>query len=340
MTDPRLNSVLVERCLTNGALTEDGTYAYVSFNWETDESVSSITFKWKGETDADWNTNTISASGTSGSVEQVCCSGKLSAECRYTFIITITTASTETIVPGVLKSTPYLIDKKSNGLGIGRTAELDDVVDIEFQTRFLGGLLQPVLTFGTDLNNVIIPNTYTGASAATQKYKNCPLGSGTFILKVEAAGNGGQIMQTIISCHKYASRTYIRFYYSNGWGEWMKTSTAEVTLFENDSGAAGNVTLSYPASEFEYIEIHYTDNNGRGCGYAKVRNANGKYVHLALQEAAATTVFLRQTVYTISGTTMTPNVDAASIVRITTENGAVPTMGTNYIRIVRVVGRA
>ena len=321
-------------------LYEDGTYAYVSFNWECDESVSSIKFQWKSEFDSSWNTETISASGKSGTVEKICCKGALSPEIRYIFAVVISTASTMTIVPGVLKSAPYLIDKKQNALGVGRTAELDGVVDVELRTRLLGGLLQPVLLYGTDLNDITIPNTYTGASTATQNYKNCPLSSGTFTLKVESSGDAGQIMQTIISCHKFASRTYIRFYYSNGWGEWLKTSTTEVTIYENEAGAAGNVTLSQSVSEFEYVEIYFTDNNGRGCGYTKVRNAEGKQAQLALQEASDTTVFLRQTVYTISGKTITPNVTAASIVRITTDKGAVPTMGTNYIRIVRVVGRA
>lgn len=341
--EPRINNILINRCLADGTFNDDGSYVYVSFVWEADENVTSVAFQWKGyDNDSEWVVKTISASGKSGTVEQIYGNGEIDPERRYNYAITITTSSTESIVPGIIKSAFYTMDGKTigSGLSAGRTAEIEGLFDIEFTTRMLGGLVYPMLPYGTDLDSVTSPSTYASGHVGPEKYKNSPVANGTFILRVENSGDEDELMQTVVQCHKFAPKTFVRFYYNGSWGEWMHADNTETVLYENTSGSATTVTLSQSVTEFRYIDIYYTDNNGRGCGYTRIMNPNGKLAHLGLQEAAATTVFLRQTVYTISDKTLTPNVEAASIVRITTTNGAVPTMGTNYIRIVRVVGRA
>lgn len=339
--EPRITNTLIGRCLSDGSLNDEGTYAYVSFIWECDENVSSITFQWKSDTDPEWNIETIPSSGKSGTVERIVGNGSLSPEIKYYYAVSVTTASTETIKPGSLLSSRYFLDqmKEDKAIGIGRTAELEGVCDIEYRTRMAGGILQPMLSYGTDLDDVTIPNTYTGGHVGPEKYKNCPVANGTIVLRVETSGDDDEIMQTLIQCHKYAPKIFTRCYYNGAWGEWMRADPIESILYENNSGSGETVTLSQSVSEFKSIDIYYCDNNGRGNGYTKVLNPNGKLVHLGLQEAAATTVFLRQTVYTISDKSITPNIEAASIVRITTANGAVPTMGTNYIKITKVIGR-
>ena len=114
----------------------------------------------------------------------------------------------------------------ANGLGIafGKIAELTGVLDIGFQTRFFGGILQPVLTEGTNFDNVMTPNTYTLKNITSAGYLNCPFTSGTGKLKVEACGEEGQIHQIVEVCSKTNKLTYERFYYQNSWGEWVNTT--------------------------------------------------------------------------------------------------------------------
>lgn len=335
--EPRINNLLVDRCDSNGSLNDDGSYVHLTFDWMSDEAVTSIEFRYKSESDTNWTISNISASGTEGSVDKIY--SDIDPEKKYTYAITVQTADSENIRPGIIPSAFYISDQKTGGRGasFGRTAELEGVLDIEFKTRNAGGILQPFLPYGTDLNEVMIPNTYAGGHVGPEKYKNCPAPNGTFLLKVETSGDEDEIMQTFFWCHKTTPKTFVRFYYNGEWGDWIRTDNTEDVLYENTSGTDGNVTLSASAAGFRYLDIYYTDNNGRGGGHARVFNPNGKYVHLGLQETGESTIFLRQTVYTISGTTITRGL--CSIVRITAEKTAAPTWGTNYIKIVKVVGQ-
>lgn len=226
-----------------------------------------------------------------------------------------------------------------DGMGIGKVAELSRVLDIGMETRFYGGLLYPTLEPETDLNDVRIPNTYVGENVSSYDYTNCPVASGTFTLIVESCGEQGQVRQTYICCSKYNPQRFVRFYYQSTWGPWMFATTEEVVLYSNDSGSADAITLAYNASNYTYLEIYYTDNNGCSGGYTKVWNPNGKTVHLQMQEPGSS-VYTRQTAYSISGTSMTPNLTNASYVRFSSAGAVSTSIGTNYIKIVRVVGLA
>lgn len=336
-----VNNVSIHRCLADGTFTEEGTYLHVSFEWDSGEDYTEVRMRWRNDFESVWTSDSVYAA-KAGSVNKIYGGGNIDPERRYIFVISVIAPSSKKHFPIVLKTPHYTIDRRHLGTGIsfGKTAELDDVMDVDYQTRMLGGILQPIIPFGTDLNDVVIPNTYTGGSMSTHEYANCPMTSGTFILKVEAAGDEGQLRQTFTHCHKFAPKTFTRFYYGDAWGSWMHVDNTEFVLYENSSGGSGTVSLSQSASDFTYLDIYYTDNNGKGGGHARVMNPDGKQVQLSLIEATSSTVFLRQTVYGIAGKDLLPNTSAASIVRITTGSGAVPTIGTNYIRIVKIIGRA
>lgn len=123
----------------------------------------------------------------------------------------------------VLSSGFSLMHWLASGLGmaIGKIAELTNVLDIGFQTRFMGGILQPVLEGGTDFDTLFTPNTYTLKNAIDAGYVNCPLSSGTGVLIVETCGEVGQTRHTITSCSKTCPMTYRRYYYQNAWGDWI-----------------------------------------------------------------------------------------------------------------------
>lgn len=112
-------------------------------------------------------------------------------------------------------------NKSGNGIGFGRVAELPNVFDIGFKTKFTGGILYPTLEAGTDLNTVLTPNTYSGLDQSSANYLNCPLTQGSFTLEVKSAGADGQLSQRLTRCHKTQPVVYERFYYNDAWGEWF-----------------------------------------------------------------------------------------------------------------------
>ncbi len=242
-------------------------------------------------------------------------------------------------------STAYTImDFGADGKSVafGKVAEISNLVDFGFRIRTNGGILQPILEKGTDFDSVMIPNTYTIESTNNASYVNCPITSGTGVLKVESCGEAGQLRQVVTVCHKTNPFVYERYYYLNSssgkmeWYAWKRNF--EVVLYNSTSGTTGTVTLSETAANFKYIEIFFTDNNGKTGGYTKVYSPNGKTVCLSIIEAGSSVqTYFRRTGYTVNGTSITPITDTAAYVRIATATAS-HTSGSNYIKIVRVVG--
>ncbi len=220
-TKPTITNVKVIRCDQNGTALETGTYCKITFDWSCcqitgSNPVSSITIT-QGTT-----TVNVTASGNSGSVTKIV-GGSIDQDKSYTYIIKTTdTKGGITTVNKTLGTTKYPIDFKVGGTGVafGKTAELNNVADIGYQTKFSGGILQPNLAAGTDLNTLLTPNIYSGRNITDNTYDNAPFTKGTFTLRIEGAGPSGQIKQTITVCDKNVSRVWERFYYTSAWGEW------------------------------------------------------------------------------------------------------------------------
>lgn len=219
---PRITDVSVTRCDSSGSISDEGQNGLVSFSWACDKTVSSIVIKHKLSSSSTWTSTTVSASGMSGIVSQVIGSDELSIENTYDVQITVTDSGGSSSITSSLTSMKFLIDFKSGGTGVafGKAAETDDLADFAYQAKFGGGILQPVLPAGTDLNDVLTPNVYSGQNITSVSYSNVPFTKGSFTLRVEAAGPSGQIKQTITICDKTSARIWERFYYTSAWGEW------------------------------------------------------------------------------------------------------------------------
>lgn len=341
---PRITDITIVRCDSNGTESDSGTNGLITFNWACDRAVSSILLSWESESMGS-GSKTISASGTSGHVSQVFGDNALSSEATYSISVVVTDTNGYTYAFGTLNGTNFAIDFLAGGLGasFGKPAELEGVLDIGFKTRHLGGLLPVVLDPETDLNTILIPNTYIGANISHYNYVNCPSTSGTFTLVVEGGGEEGQVKQTYMSCSKYKPERYVRFYYQSEWGDWFWAGTDEVVLYENSSGSNGTITLSASLANYRYVEIYFVDNNNKSGGYTKVWSPNGKTICLNIVETSSeTSVLNRQTMYTLSSTTMTPNTTVAGYLQFNPSTKVISNspVGTNYIKIVRVIGRA
>lgn len=217
---PRINNLRVYRGDDAGNETDDGNFVYILLAVSTDTSTCSFAVIDESDTivlDKQMNSGNFSF-GTFIGV-----SGQYDVESSHTFKVQVSDGIGTTIKTITLPSAKYTIDYKAggNGVGIGKVAELDDVCDIGFKTRFFGGILQPVLEPDTDLNDVKTPNTYTGENASNYNYGNCPITSGSFTLEVKAAGPSGQVYQKLTVCHKTSPAVYERYFYTNAWGEWF-----------------------------------------------------------------------------------------------------------------------
>ena len=221
-TKPRITNVTSTRCDSSGTAADEGQNGLISFKWACDKTVSSITIKWKVSTSSTWSSTTVSASGTSGTVSKVIGSNNLSIENTYDINIVVSDSNGSSTAISSLTSLKFSIDFKSGGTGValGKAAELNNVADIGYQAKFSGGILQPILAVGTDINTILTPNVYSGRNITDNAYSNVPFTKGSFTLRVEAAGPSGQIKQTVTVCDKNNARVWERFYYTSAWGEW------------------------------------------------------------------------------------------------------------------------
>lgn len=99
------------------------------------------------------------------------------------------------------------------------------------------GAINPALIpAGADLDSLLISNKYISGNVAESNYKNCPVISGTFLLEVDQCGYLGQIKQTLSYSNKTKGKTFERYYYSSGWGEWVVVTdfAATAKLLWND----------------------------------------------------------------------------------------------------------
>lgn len=220
-TKPAITNVKASRCDQNGTALETGTYCKITFNWSCcqltgSNPVKTITIAWGSDV------VTVTASGNSGSVSQVV-GGSLGIDSSYAFTIKVTdNKNGTTTIAKTLGTTKFPIDFKSGGTGVafGKTAETNNLAEFGYQAKFTGGILQPILAAGTDLNTILTPNVYSGRNITGNAYSNAPFTKGSFTLRVESAGPDGQIKQTITMCDKNIARVCERFYYTSAWGEW------------------------------------------------------------------------------------------------------------------------
>lgn len=131
---PRITSMSVTRTDSSGATSDSGTCARVKFSWACDKTVSSITLSWtpaiSGTTSA-----TISASGMSGSVDEIISVVAFDADTTYYISAKVTDSGGNTTVTKPLIGTKFVIDllKGGNGISFGKSADMYGYADFNFK---------------------------------------------------------------------------------------------------------------------------------------------------------------------------------------------------------------
>ena len=117
-------------------------------------------------------------------------------------------------------------------------------------------------------------------------------------------------------------------------------------LYNSTSGTKSNVSLKDSAANYDYLEIYYTDNNGKQMQSVTVCNPNGQQVTLSNMEPqnlynssgefVASVIHYRTSYWFITGDAI--NYSGTSVFHSIRSNGTNTYETTQYNKIVRVVG--
>lgn len=133
---PRISNLSANRCNSAGTLTDDGTYAKVSFNWATDRSISALKIEWG--TSSYTSSANASGSGTSGTVNQVIGGGGLNVETGYNVRVTVSDSGGSSVLTTTIPTMKLDIDVISGGGGvaIGKVAQSKNLFDVGYDAVF------------------------------------------------------------------------------------------------------------------------------------------------------------------------------------------------------------
>ena len=238
-TAPKITSLTVNRCDASGNSDTSGAYLAVVFSNSVtslnSKNTATYTVQYKKTSASTYTTQTLTNYAGQLSVSNGKFIFSADTASSYNIILTVEDSfkSSSKTATGSSAKKLWSILQQGLGFAFGKVAELEGVLDIGFKTRFMGGILHPVLVENTDLNDIRTPNTYVGANVASNNYGNCPITKGTFTLEVLGAGVDGQVKQRLSVCSKTDSRIFERFYFESSWGEWICVSDYAGTLLWN-----------------------------------------------------------------------------------------------------------
>lgn len=141
---PTISSISVQRCTSNGTIDENGTYAYVTVN-SSYSTINGANTRTVVLTNSGNSTSTTvqATTNTNGSWSGVYGSG-FAVGTTYTITATIkdTAYNATATKSGTLKAASRPLNIKSNGKGIGfgKMAETDNLLDVQWNERVRGAL--------------------------------------------------------------------------------------------------------------------------------------------------------------------------------------------------------
>ena len=114
----------------------EATSGLVSFSWTTFNTVSKILIEWKSGDGSIKGSKEASASGTSGSVNEIIGNNDLPMDQTFTIRVTVSDSGGDTPKEGTLVGYIFTIDMLGGGKGVsfGKPAELEGCADFAFKT--------------------------------------------------------------------------------------------------------------------------------------------------------------------------------------------------------------
>ena len=241
-TKPKISSFSVSRCNSSGTVDEEGLYSLVKFSWSTTLTVSSVKIEWKDSSSTSWSSSTITASGTSGTVQQTIGSGVLSVEKTYSVKVTVADSSGSSFSIKTLNSLKLPIDIKSEGKGIAfnKVAELEGYMDVGYKSMFRDAAYfqNNKRIFGTKPDG-----TFVDSFAAQNANGNTIVGYGNYSSNSGSTNVYGQTVKMYSTSGIYADNCRIAKNTVLWSGSYYMTDTQTATLSSAISSQANGVVL-------------------------------------------------------------------------------------------------
>lgn len=263
-SEPTLSDVSVYRCTDAGAADDFGTYAKVAFSWACDQTqganaVSAISIMYKAASATTWTTETVSASGTSGTVNKII--GGLSTDESYTFTLSVTDSkSGTTAISRTIGAAKFPFDVLAGGGGasFGKPATKEGALDCDFDIyankelydkagqKITNGVAEylPVSSGYIDPNSTIAPLILTG-------HANAPMGEGiyfyVFTVFFNAKSTSSLRAQFAIP-HNQNGSMYHRYYTGSSWSTWRRHVNDDEKVVTSDCFSLSNgiLTITIP----------------------------------------------------------------------------------------------
>lgn len=228
--NPYITTLTAFRCNSDGSANDKGTYMKISLTAGVTSLSGKNTYSYKIQ----YKKSSISTYTTINITGQ-------DQTCSYSTVVAIESTSSYDVkaivadyftevnisaqpVPSVFRTMHFRVG--GHGIGLGKMAEYEDVLDIGFETMFTGGIKAIDIPSGANLSSYKVPGFYRciyNTTAAT--LSNCPTGGKAFGMRVEQTSG---IMQTIQTYETRGWKIYKRSYYdastveSDGWGPWYE----------------------------------------------------------------------------------------------------------------------
>lgn len=249
-TAPKITKLNVGRCNADGSDNDQGSYVKITYSYNVvslnDVNKVSVKIKYKRADATNYTTHSVSSSSNQYNLSNQTHIFEADSSSSYDVLIEVKdNFKTTTLATSV--STAFTImhfKDDGRGIGFGKLAEESDLFDVGFAIRFTGGIKQYVLPNGLDMNNLKLPNTYSGNEASTSKYMNIPITKGTFVLTVTSHGSEDGVKQRLELCDKTNPKAWERIF-DGSWGQWVCVSDFGGTLlWSGGSPMGGNVSFT------------------------------------------------------------------------------------------------
>lgn len=252
---PRILSLNAKRCNESGASSSNGAYLAVSFDSEItsldSRNAAEYVIQFKKTTETSYVFATLQSYAGQHSIKGGTYIFPAAMDATYDIILTVSDAFNDIPrgVTGASCSKLFSILKRGLGFAFGKVAELENVFDVAFKSRFLGGFLYPELSNGVDLDTQTTPNRYMLKSGSA--YVNAPAAEVDAIFDIIGRADETLLQRfTVIS--KAAPIVYERVYDTDGWNTWADVNTQ---IWNNFSAVYERIDTEKENSQTEFANV-------------------------------------------------------------------------------------
>lgn len=263
-TTPVITAMSVQRCNADGTLNENGTYAYVTVNsWYTTLYHNNMNYNTRTVVLTN-GTNNYSAtiqntSNTSNSWSGVYGNGTFSTGSTHTITATIKDtaygASASMSQPLKAAARPMNIKANGKGVGFGKMAETDNLLDIQWNERVRGQLQvdgivsadgvfigKDTYVYGGSQDNITDENWVTSTPSFIGTYHQGGVWYNTLSLRHRNGQSDGVNYGMQLRCHltQHDNLSWRQHIGANNWGGWKTllddNNTADRVVEQGASG--------------------------------------------------------------------------------------------------------